>query len=432
MKRRLIVLILSLFVVSFLLAVPAIQGVPPSYSDQLYSLYGDWLQGKPVGLTVFHITPTYNGKPFKGELIMTVINYSSDSPKVILVKKISSSSTVAFKIQRIPVGVQEVQEFKNGKSTIRERTVFKDRSYYVGVVGIIGDKMYSGGAFLSFEPKEPITQINIPLKLKEKTLTPEEMAKLKSNAENIKAEVNHGKIDLHSTSDGVLYSGSLIDVQYTDVVLPAGVIHAAPGTKVKWCLAAGTETGKPTGLWYDSFHQIAWDAPDPHSWEKDGKKIAIAHTDSCITLDNTYSGQYKKKVVKAKVQYELDTYMIGSSWWVITEYILIPKYIWNLVDTPAYPENPPSVPSSHGVITSNPQKINFIVNKDGQGWMVQSVTLTFGAGYDAIEADVSITLYKAAGDAEHVPPYLEVYNGRGIKYWYKNNDPKSYEVYFHW
>jgi len=430
MKRGKIVSIVSLFVVLSLLVVPTLQGIPPTYSGQLYSLYGDWLQGKPVGLAVFHVDPIYKGKSFKGELVLTVVNYSSDPPEVILVKKVRGSSTVAFRIQRIPVGLREVEEPMGGRVVTRERTVFKEGAYYVGVVGIVGNKVYSGGAFLIFEPEKPITQMEVPIKLEEKTLTPREMTKLKANVADLRKGAG-GSIGLRSTPDGVLYSGSPIDVEYTDVILPAGVIHAAPGTKVEWCLADGTETGKPTGIWYDSFHQVAWDAPDPHSWEKAGKKIAIAHTDSCVSLDNTYSSGYRRKVVKAKVQYELDTYMIGSSWWVITEYVLVPKYIWNLVDVSSSRENPPSVPASYGVVTDDPQRINFVVNENGQGWMVQSVTLTFGIGYDEVEADVSITLYRAAGDTEHVPPYIKIHNARGVKYWYRNGDPKSYEVYFH-
>ncbi len=173
-------------------------------------------------------------------------------------------------------------------------------------------------------------------------------------------------------------------------------------------------------------------SPDPHSWGKDGKKIALAHSDSCIYFDNTYSSQYRKEVVKAKVEYEMDAYMVASSWLGVTEYVLVPKYIYNLVNGPTSAENPPAVPSVYGTITNDPQTLNFIVNKNGEGWMVQSVTLTFGVGYDSVEADVSITLYRAAGNSNAVPPYLKVYNGKGLKYWYRDHRMDTYEVYFHW
>ncbi|WP_461865013.1 hypothetical protein [Thermococcus sp.] len=433
MRREYIVACLSVFVVGFLLFAPAIQGVPPAYSGQLYSLYGDWLQGKPVGLAVFNVEPIMNGKEFKGDLILTIINYSSNSPRVVLVKHINGYSQVAFKIQRVPLGVQTISEVQNGKIITREKTVFKDRSYYIGVVGVINGKLYSGGMFINFEPKQPISNLQVPLKLSKKTLTKEEISKMKANILNLKGEKRKDQNAILIKDNNIIYTASPIDVEYSSTILPAGVIHTAPWTKVEWCLESGASTGRPTGLWYDSFHQyVIVGSPDPHSWEKDGKKIALANTNSCIALDNTYSSQYKKKIVKAKVEYELDTYMIGSSWWVVTEYVLVPKYILNLVDGSTSVENPPAVPSVYGTITNDPQTLNFIVNKNGEGWMVQSVTLTFGVGYDAIEADVSITLYRAAGDNNAVPPYLKVYNGKGLKYWYRDNRKDTYEVYFHW
>ncbi len=432
MRRKYVVACLSVFVVGFLLFAPAIQGVPPAYSGQLYSLYGDWLQGKPVGLAVFNVEPIMKGKEFKGDLILTIINYSSDSPRVVLVKHINGYSQVAFKIQRVPLGVQTISEVQNGKIITRERTVFKDRSYYIGVVGVINGKLYSGGMFINFEPKQPISNLQVPLKLSEKTLTKEEISKMKANTLNFKDKSIRGQRDM-VIKDDIIYTASPIDVEYSSTILPAGVIHAAPRTKVEWCLESGVSTGRPTGLWYDSFHQyVIVGNPDPHSWEKDGKKIALANGDSCIYLDNTHSSQYKKKIVRANVEYEQDTYMIGSSWWVVTEYVLVPKYIYNLVNGPTSVENPPAVPSIHGIITNTPHTLNFVVNKDGSGWMVQSVTLTFGVGYDSVEADVSITLYRAAGDDNAVPPYLKVYNGKGLKYWYKDNRKDTYEVYFHW
>lgn len=64
--------------------------------------------------------------------------------------------------------------------------------------------------------------------------------------------------------------------------------------------------------------------------------------------------------------------------------------------------------------------------------MVQSVTFTFGIGYEAITADVTVTLYRAAGSPTAKPPYVRVYNAIGAKYWYKDNDKTTYEMYFHW
>ncbi|WP_461864354.1 hypothetical protein [Thermococcus sp.] len=433
MRRRYIVTCLSVFVIGFLLFAPAIQGVPPAYSYQLYSLYGDWLQGKPVGLAVFNVEPIMNGKEFKGDLILTIINYSSDSPRMVLVKHIRGYSQVAIKIQRVPLGVQTVTEIQDRRVVTKERTVFKDRSYFIGVVGVINGRLYSGGEFVNFEPSKPITKnLRVQLKLTERTLSKEDILRMKSNALTLMKWKEKGRRAVR-IKDGIIYTESPAYVEYSSAILPAGVIHAAPWTKVGWGLESGVSTGKPTGLWYDSFHQyVIVGSPDPHSWEKDGKKIALAHSDSCIYFDNTYSSQYRKEVVKAKVEYEMDAYMVASSWLGVTEYVLVPKYIYNLVNGPTSAENPPAIPTVHGTITNNPQTLNFIVNKNGEGWMVQSVTLTFGVGYDSVEADVSITLYRAAGNSNAVPPYLKIYNGKGLKYWYKDHRMDTYEVYFHW
>jgi len=434
MQRKHIVAAVSLFVVSSLLVAPAIQGVPPSCSDELYSLYVDWLRGKPVGLAVFRVNPLYNGREFKGPLIITVINYSSGTPRVVLAKQITGASSVAFRIQRIPAGVEDTTILENGKVRAGRRTVFLSQSYFIGVVGLADGRLYSGGKFVTFEPNKPITRITINLKLFSRKVSKRELEAMRRRileAQTTGELTWKGRKISLALSGGIYYTATPASSEYSTAVLPAGVIHAAPGTEVKWCLSAGIQTKGPTGIWYDSFYQdVLVGKPDSNSWRKGDKNMAIAHTDSCVSLDNAHSSQYRRKVVNAKVEYELDSYMVASSWLGVIEYVLVPRYIFNLVESPAQGESPPAVPSTYGTVTNSPQHINFVTNDKGPGWIVKEVTLTFGVESSPVEADVSITLYRAAGEAgEAWPPYLVVYNARGFKYWYKNGDPKSYEVY---
>ena len=432
---KILVGLVALFLV-LLIAIPASEGVSPSYSGQLYSLYSDWLMGKPVGLAVFHVNPMYNGKAFKGPLILTVINYSSETPRMILVRQVNGPSSVAFKIQRVPVGIREVPTLEDGRVTTTKRTVFLSQSYFIGVVGLVDGRLYSGGRFVTFEPGKPITHIDVNLRLFSREVSKKELEIMRRRA--IEAQktgefVWDGKGMPLALSGGIYYTSTPAYHEYSTTILPAGVIHAAPWTRVKWCLSAGIHTNGPTGIWYDSFYQdVLTGSPDPHSWRRGDKKIAIANTDSCVELYNDYSPQYRRKVVNAKVEYELDSYMVSTSWLGVIEYVLVPRYIMNLVDSSAQAENPPAMPSVYGTVTDDPQDVNFITNDDGPAWMVKDVTLTFSVGYSPVEADVSITLYRAAGKAgEAWPPYVVVYNGKGLKYWYKDNRKDTYEVYFH-
>lgn len=437
MQRKLIVAIISFFVVSFLLIAPAIQGVPPSYSNQLYSLYGDWLQGKPVGLAVFHVTPTYHGKPFNGELILTVINYSSDPPRVILVKRITGYSDVAFKIERIPVGVREFTVVENGRLVQKTRTVFREREYYVGVFGYVNGKLYSGGKFVIFEPQKPITQLNVELGLFAKSVPKPDKSKERDYMESLKRR----GVSLKS-SDGIVYSSTPVETKTEIVHLPAGVIHAAPWTKVSWWvsggfLVKGYGTDQKTALWYDSFDQYTFGElipPDPHGWHKSGKDPAVSSVTTWVTLDNMNSPYYRKEIVMAHVRYELDAYVYSS--WItgltITQYVLKPTRITGLSNGPVSIENPPAVPSYADTINQNGESFGFEPRTSGPGWMVREVTFTFGLNYEGVDAEVSVTLYRQAGGSSYGAPFVVVYDAVGAKYWYKNDDPKTYEFFVHW
>ncbi|WP_297497812.1 hypothetical protein [Thermococcus sp.] len=126
-------------------------------------------------------------------------------------------------------------------------------------------------------------------------------------------------------SDGILYSTTSIDSDTDTKLLPAGVIHAAPWTKVEWHLGDGIETPKPTGLWYDSFYQDVpyLQDPDPNGWKKGGKHIAIANTNDYVTLDNSNTWYYAERDVKAHVEYRADSYYLGPPDWPVIEYVSI-------------------------------------------------------------------------------------------------------------
>jgi len=437
MQKKLIVAIVSLFVVSSLLVAPAIQGVPPSYSNQLYSLYGDWLQEKPVGLAVFHITPTYNGKPFNGKLILTVINYSSDPPRVILVKRITGYSNVAFKIERIPVGIREFTVVENGRLVQKTRTVFREREYYVGVFGYVNGKLYSGGKFVVFEPQKPITQLDVELRLSAKSVPKPNKSNEKNYIESLK------KMDVSlKSSNGIIYSSTPVETKTEIVHLPAGVIHAAPRTKISWWVSGGFlvngyGTDQKTALWYDSFDQYTFGylmPPNPHEWEKSGKDPAVSSVTTWVTLDNTNVGQYRKEIVIAHVRYQLNAYVYSS--WItgltITQYVLKPTRITGLSNGHVSIENPPAVPSYADTINQNGVAYGFEPRTSGPEWMLKEVTFTFGLNYEGPDAEVSITLYRQAGGSSYGAPFVVVYDAVGAKYWYKNDDRKTYEFFVHW
>lgn len=54
-------LVLGIALLVFVI-VPESQGVSARDSPELYSLYYDWLQGKPAGLVTFNVEPILNGE----------------------------------------------------------------------------------------------------------------------------------------------------------------------------------------------------------------------------------------------------------------------------------------------------------------------------------------------------------------------------------
>ncbi|WP_297497779.1 hypothetical protein [Thermococcus sp.] len=148
--------------------VPASQGVSARDSPELYSLYMDWLQGKPVGLATFNVEPYFEGKPFADELIVSVIDYNSQKPRVVIVRRIKGTTAISSKIERIPVGVQEIVQYINGTYKPVKRTVFKERKYFVSVIGVYDNTLYSWGRFVVFEPQHPITRLNLNADLHKK------------------------------------------------------------------------------------------------------------------------------------------------------------------------------------------------------------------------------------------------------------------------
>ncbi|ASJ10748.1 hypothetical protein A3L12_05275 [Thermococcus sp. P6] len=435
------VIVLSVVVFVILAIVPASQGVSTRDSPELYSLYYDWLQGKPVGLATFNIEPHLDGKPFTGELIVSVIDYNSPEPRVVLVRRIRGSASVSLKIDRIPVGVQESVQYVNGDYKPVTRTVFRNREYFVSIVGVHGSTLYSGGRFLVFEPRKPVTRLHLSMNLTKKVIGEEAVKKLKESKSKIISDLRSKGITLKE-SDGILYSATPIDSGADAKPLPAGVIHAAPFTKVEWHISSGVDS-EPTGLWYDTFYQNVpyLQDPDPNGWRKGGRKIALANLDDHVVLDNTNCSYYRKREVLATVQYRIDAYYLGPPDWPVIEYVIVPQWIMNLAEGAISMDSVPPVPSYAGTIHQSPTWINFIENTHNTvlkprdtAWKVQSVTFTFGLGGETIKADVSVTLYRVSGisDPDSKPPYVRVYGAEGAKYWYKNNDKASYEVYFHW
>lgn len=115
----------------------------------------------------------------------------------------------------------------NRKPTTVSRTVFKERRYFISIVGVQGNRMYSGGQFIVFEPKKPLTRINLKIKLKTKVLSNRDIEKLENNG-NAFSKSSNGKIQ---ESNGIIYSVEPLSSDTDTALLPAGIIHAAPKTK---------------------------------------------------------------------------------------------------------------------------------------------------------------------------------------------------------
>jgi len=187
---------LILVVFSSLLVPPIFTGVP---SSSLYSLFLDWLQGRPSGLLKIGLMV-----PDKGPFYVIVFNYTvpwSEKAPRVLYSDWSQGSPIqlVFKVYRIP----EERFLVNDTLKIK----YHEQAYAVYIRS--KDKIYV--ASLIVEPKDPITSITYTrFKVFNATPIPRTMA--------IQG-------DIESYLMGTTYNFQNIKI---------GEIHSIPGIKVSW------------------------------------------------------------------------------------------------------------------------------------------------------------------------------------------------------
>ncbi|MCO6041434.1 hypothetical protein [Thermococcus alcaliphilus] len=284
-KSKVVVTALVIVLVVFV-GIPIAQGVSPENSDVLYSVYLDWLQGKPVGLASIEIKVN---KSLHNPVVI-VQDYSKEHPRTLYSGPLLSPTV---KIERIPIDtyVENVQE--NGKS----ESVLKTRFRPVSLLVIVADENYWGARVISFEPKKPLARISAEIPLHY------EPAK-KGNYVQTASVTDHGTVRMNG--------------------IKTAIIRSIPGVDVKWVIE------RNDAVTYESFSQETWGGtPDPNGWLSNGPTL-VQDKDVWITYT---ASNGDVRLVTSDVLYQITENEICTSLWCRDIWSLIPVRIKNFHST---------------------------------------------------------------------------------------------------
>ncbi len=387
-------IVLLVFVV-----IPESQGVSAKNSLQLYSLYLDWLQGKPAGLLNVDIgTP----KSLEDPVVLIVDYTDKEHPRVVYTGKGHEAFKASFKIPRIAIGTK--REITN--NGIKEKTLFKPRTYVI----IVSGKNKWDAQILRITPEHPITTTTVKV-------TPM-MAHSFSKPKYISAVYEHE------------YLGE------DDAYVQVAKVYSIHGIRVAWHMPLYGTTG------IDAFKK-SWMTND--KWIKLGVEYPISYVDRQITVENGDA-----KTVRAHVYYRCDKYTTCGNIWCNEGYILTPVRINGFYSSSVSNPLEDTHPNSNYVeyIKKEDEPDNYFevaasdYSDDGSKYMTTpSISLTFGVGPVSLSFSGSIDSFRSS-DSEHPKPYFDVWIenwGSGkLYYWWMKNSPASvsakatYEVGFSW
>jgi len=382
-----------------LVIVPESQGVSVRDSPQLYSLYIDWLQGKPVGLLNVNIKLQESLE----DPAVLIVDYTDKArPRVVYSRKGYEALEASLKIPRIPVKV--VRDVT--KEGIQEKTLFKPRTYVV----IVSGKNKWDARILRITPERPITRATIKMSL--------------SPARSFLRPKYSPAVYEHE------YLGE--DDAYVDVAK----VYSVRGIRVAWHMPLYGTVG------IDSFKK-SWMTND--RWVKLGVEYPISYVDRQITAEDGGA-----KTVKAHVYYRCDKYTTCGNIWCNEGYIMTPVRIngfyGSSTSNPLGAEHPNSAYVEY--VREEDEYDNYFqvaadnyANDGGKYLTTPSISLTFGAGPVSISFSGSIDSYRSS-DSEHPRPYFDVWiktwKNHRLYYWWMKESPArvsskaTYEVGFSW
>jgi len=377
-----------------LVVIPAVYGVQPDNSGVLYSVYLEWLQGKPVGLA--QVNPILPHNVEKATLV--VIDYSSNSPRV-LYKGAFMSPTV--KIERIPIGTKLKTVIRDGR--VSQITVTKYRP--VQLLVIVSARDYWGARFVEFTPDKPLTRVNVRVPL------------YRDGVEESLKNLGKG-FQVTTTSIGRMY----MDVKILR-------LHSVPGVTEE------IDISHEASLALDSFAQSVSQfggKPSPTGWKRSG---AVTTPFEYLAPVPTSNGEMK--TIYGHVRYDVELTTVCGYLICRNIYTLHPEGIeyFSKIQTGRDSGKIPSnlIKRTHWRSAGNTFLVYFDEgSNDGGVYLSTAVSVCFGEGATICFSGTVDSYRKTGGSRPVIKVKINSWHGDRLYFAPYSNRGNYYEVYLQW
>jgi len=386
----------AIVAITLAIVVPSAYGVQPDNAGTLYSVYLDWLRGKPVGLAQINVLT-------EEELVrprVVVIDLTSQGPEL---KYSGGLYNPTIKIERRPLGTYLETEVVDGRVKTVERVRFRP----VTLLVIVADGDYWGAVTVSFEPSMPLTSLNVRVPLHH------EPAKGGIHVEGVET-IDHGTM----TMDGI----------------KTAIVRSIPGTTVSWVV------DRYDAIAYESFSQeTGGGLPDRNGWRSSG---TVFVTNKEVSGRVTVSDG-DVRLITSKVDYRITETRVCTYLWCRVIWSLTPVTIINFHGTPLGHYGggiPPGMRVEYRDRSDNMNGFNVLFDAPSDNGGVYFTTSLSGSICGGVGLQVcfsgSVSTYRKSLPGYRPHYSVEIINWgthSRLYYAYKDRNGRNYyEVYLEW
>ncbi|RFA96810.1 hypothetical protein [Pyrobaculum aerophilum] len=421
--------VIVLLVAAVLLSVAVLSA---QYGDDIQLLFNSWLEGKPKALVKLHIhIPSgYGNCSVIVHRFPTKYNPTADGYTTLIHRgKSPSGRTVTVKdvINMYQVGTVESEE--------GERHLYDSPEYYVGVICVNKNDVYSFSKIVQTIITKPITDVDIHAELKKRSRA-EDRQSGSNFAMLASSEPVSCSITISETSGDPIYGQDYWAKGYCITPTKLTYLNSIPGLKTAFGI-----TGLDSAMYLEGWVAACYATnikPCPSSfWDSAGKKLAIAVT----TEKSDYISNGQRAVVWGNVYYQYEYYAwYDSDFYMYFIYeIIYPKDIRGLhplqiIGSYTPPSSPP--PYAGGPFKGD-RDIYFPADTltDIKLPVSTSISVSYTIAGWPVSISISVSPYKAESP-QYKSPYVSIIDISGKNYgwyywWYKDDDPLNYEIEFY-
>lgn len=412
-------------VVTILLSIVILSA---QYGDDIQLLFNSWLEGKPKALVKLHIhIPSgYGNCSVIVHRFPTKYNPTADGYTTLIHRgKSPSGRTVTVKdvINMYQVGTVESEEGK--------RYLYDSPEYYVGVICVNKNDVYSFSKIVQTIITKPITDVDIHAELKKRSRAGDRQSG--SNfAMLASSEPVSCSITIDETSGEPIYGQDYWAKGYCVASTKLAYLNSIPGLKTAFGI-----TGLDSAMYLEGWAAACYTTDIEHCptsfWDSAGKKLVIF-----VTTEKTdYISNGERAVVWGSVYYQYEYYAwYDSDFYTYFIYeIIYPKDIGGLHSLQiigSYTPPSPPPPYARGPFKGD---VDIYFPADTLTDIKLPVSTSISVSIGPVSFTISVSPYKAESP-QYDPPYVSVIEISGRNYswyywWYKDDDPLNYEIEFY-